>query len=117
MPLFGPAEQKQRGHARFGSINSTSSLIAIARPIHWGLAPRPRPSLHYFADHFAEVIRQAFIAAIVAVGQPAMVQPQKVQDGGVDIVNMGAVLGSAEADRIGAADDLPALDAAAGQPH
>ena len=44
-------------------------------------------------------------------------KPEQVQDRRVDVVDVGLVLGGAQADRVGRADRLPALHAAAGQPH
>jgi hypothetical protein len=64
-----------------------------------------------------EVLGQALVAAVVAEGQADVVQPEQVEDRGLHIMDVRAVLGGAQADRIGGAERLSALDPAAGQPH
>src|SRR5262245_60472029 len=69
------------------------------------------------ADHLATIIGQALVAPVMAERQPAVVDPEQVQDCRVNIVNVRPVLLGAQANGVGGADHLPALDAATGQPH
>ena len=68
------------------------------------------------ADDLALHVGQAEVAAGVAVGQPRVVQAQQVEDRGVEVVDVDAVLGDVDAVLVGRAVDDPAFDAAAGQP-
>ena len=71
-----------------------------------------------FFYYFAGDVGKAFVAAVVAVGEPGVVDAEEVKHGGVEIMDMGAILGgSTESDGVGGADDLAAFDAAAGHPH
>src|SRR5262249_6930000 len=71
---------------------------------------QPRP------DHVAGDVGQAEVAALVAVGQAAVVQAEQVQQRGVEVVDVDGVAGDAPADVVGGAVDVAAADAAAGQP-
>ena len=66
--------------------------------------------------HFAADVGEAEVAAIKAVGDLEVVEAEEVEEGGVEVVDVDGVSGDAPADFVGLADDLPALDAAAGQP-
>ena len=46
-------------------------------------------------------VGQAALDAVVVEGQPRMVDPEQVQDGGVEVVPVGAVLDGFPADVIG----------------
>ena len=67
--------------------------------------------------HLAVHVGQAEVAAAVAVGQPLVIQAHQVQDRGVQVVDVHAVLDGLHAELVGGAVDDAALDAAAGQPH
>ena len=62
-------------------------------------------------------VGQAEVAAGVAVGELFVVEAQQVQDRGVQVVDVDLVLDRLEAELVGRAVDVAALDAAAGQPH
>jgi hypothetical protein len=48
--------------------------------------------LNRLIDQFAKMIRQSFVAAIVAEGQPAMIEAKEMENGGVDIVDAVGLL-------------------------
>ena len=61
-------------------------------------------------------VGQAAVDAVVAEGQPGVVDAEQVQDGGVEVVAVGGVLDGLVRPLVaGAVGDAP-LDAAAGQP-
>src|SRR6516164_9530333 len=70
--------------------------------------PRKRLSL---------VHRRAFGPPLVAIDDARVIEAQKVQDGGVQIVDVQPIFDGVQAHLVGAADDLAPLDAAAGHPH
>ena len=70
-----------------------------------------------FVDDVAVHVGQAEVAAGVAVGELLVVEAQQVQDRGVQVVDVDRVLDGLEAELVGRAVDVAALDAAAGQPH
>ena len=51
------------------------------------------------------------------IGQLVLIEAELVQDRGVDVAEVIGALDGVQADGVGGADDLPALDAAAGHPH
>lgn len=51
-------------------------------------------------------VGQPIVAALEAIGQSGVIDPQEVQDGGVEIVNMHWILGDVVAVFIGLADDM-----------
>src|SRR5262249_19666008 len=61
--------------------------------------------------------REPFAAAEVGVAQIVLIEAELVQDRGMDVAQMAAILDGAQADGVGSADDRAPLDAAAGQPH
>ncbi len=61
-------------------------------------------------------VGQAEIAAVVAIGQPRVIDAQQVQDRGVQVVDAHAVDDGLEAEFVGLAVVDAALDSAAGQP-
>src|SRR6266446_3512534 len=75
------------------------------------------PSRHDLAHHPAMDVSEPEVAATVAEGQAFVIQAHQVQDGGVQVVVVDAVLDGAVAELVGGAMDMAALDAAAGQPH
>src|SRR5436853_7072271 len=100
----------------------------------WCIAPRPaarnrvwrcnsrarnkiKKSGEDVLDDFAADIGQAKIAARVAVGEFFVVEPQEVEHGGVEVVDMNRVFGRAEAEFVGRAMDIAALDSTTRQPN
>src|SRR5262249_51909476 len=69
------------------------------------------------ADHPSVNIRQSKIATRVAVCQAFVVEAEKVEERGVEVVNMDLVLDGGEAEFISSAVDVTSLDATAGHPH
>ncbi len=49
--------------------------------------------------------------------EPFVIEAQQVQDRRMDIVDVRLLLGGPQAHSVSCPDDLPALDAAAGEPH
>jgi len=70
-----------------------------------------------FVDDFSFDERQPFVAAQVRVGQLVLIESELVQDSGVNVAEMVAILDRTEADGIGRTHDRASLDAAAGQEH
>src|SRR5262249_7947174 len=68
-----------------------------------------------FIDDPPVVDRQPLLAAVVQIGQGLEVQPEQVQDGGVQVMDVSAVVDGVQAELVGSADGLAALDAASGQ--
>ena len=68
-------------------------------------------------DHLALDEGQPLIASEMRIGQPVLVQPELVQDRRVQVAEVIRLLDRPQADRVGCADDLASLDAAAGHPH
>ena len=69
--------------------------------------------MHYVAVD----VGQAEVAAGVTVGQPRVVEAQAVQHRGVQVVDVDRLLDGAEAELVGRAVNVAAVDAAAGHPH
>ena len=67
-------------------------------------------------DDLAVHVGQAEVAALEAVGQPGVLDPQQVQDRGVEVVDLDRVLDDVVGEVVGLAVDEARLDAAAGQP-
>ena len=70
-----------------------------------------------FVNNAAFNVRQPEVAAGVAVGELLVVEAQEVQNRGVQVVDVDAVLDGLEAEVVGRAVDVAAAHAAAGQPH
>ena len=68
-------------------------------------------------DDVAVDVDEAEIAAVVAVGEPFVVQAQEVEDGGVKIVMRDSVLDGVHAQFVGGAVGDPPFDASARHPH
>src|SRR5262245_31442351 len=62
-------------------------------------------------------VGQPEVAALEAVGEPFVVEAKKMEDGGLQVVDMIFVLDDAEAKLIGLADDDARLHTATGDPH
>src|SRR6186713_1291289 len=67
-------------------------------------------------DDVSGDVGQPEVAAAVAEGEPRVVQAEEVQDGGVQVVDVDAVLDGLEAELVGLAVTNAPFDAAAGQP-
>ena len=65
------------------------------------------------ADNLPRDVGQPLVPAVVAVGQPHVVQTEQVEDCRVDVVDVRRFRFGAEAERVSRADPLPALHAAA----
>src|SRR5206468_2937663 len=79
----------------------------------WWAMPTLRDSGNNSADRRAVVDLQSLAPGDF---EPARVQAELVQDGGVDVGDVVAVVGGMEPDLVGGAVGDPALDAAAGHP-
>src|SRR5687767_6508413 len=66
--------------------------------------------------HMAVHIREAEVTAGVEVGEPFVVQPEAMEDGGLDVMDMDRVFHDVVTEFIGCAIGLAALDATAGHP-
>ena len=53
--------------------------------------PAVRPSRDQLVDHIPRHIRQAEVAALELEGELQVVEAEEMQDGGVEVVDMGAV--------------------------
>src|SRR5579871_6880240 len=62
-------------------------------------------------------VGEAEVATGVAVGQLRVVEAEQAQDRGVQVVDVDRILHRLEAELVGGAVDLAALDAPAGHPH
>ncbi len=107
----------------------SNCIAAIHRPIHPVFAFASQPSV--LAKHptiYARYVRtsvitrpatsvRSLVAAVVVEGKFLVVQPQQVQNRGVQVVDVDFVLFGTQAQRIGRAVSHSAADAAAGQPH
>ena len=61
-------------------------------------------------------IRQAIVPALKAVGQPGVVKAEKVQQSGIQVVNMDRIFSDVEAQFIGLSVDVPGFYTTTGQP-
>src|SRR5438132_12518523 len=81
------------------------------------MVPESRRSREYLADYVSVDVREAIVAAAVEVGHLLVVNAQKVQDGGVEVVHVDPVLDGVPAEIVRRAVDHAALHAASGEPH
>ena len=80
--------------------------------------PNPFRSLgEYVPNDFTFDIRQAEVAALVAEGEPLVVDAELVEHGGVQVVDGDAVLLCVVAEFVGGAVGGSGPDAAAGHPY
>ncbi len=87
----------------------------IALEVLCGNAPNP---LHKQPiRHMPLIQRRPFRPAFVLVDQFHVVQPQRRQERGVEVVDVDAVFHRVQTQIVGAADRLASLHAAAGEPH
>ena len=69
-----------------------------------------------FCHDFAADVRQAEIAAEVAICQPLVIESKAVENRGLQVVNVDAISCDFQAEVVRFADHLAAFDSAAGQP-
>ncbi len=69
------------------------------------------------ADEFAVDVGEAVVASLELEGQAFVIEAEQVEQGGVDVVDMGGLIDGIESEFVGFADDLSAAHAAAGEPH
>src|SRR5262245_3951656 len=81
------------------------------------LLPKPTPLRDQLTNHTAVDVGQPKIAARIAVRESLVVEPEQVQNRGVQIVDVHAILDRAEAELIGRAMHVAAADAAASEPR
>ena len=81
------------------------------------MVARSLPLCNQVVNDASMNVGQAEVAAGVAVGELLVVEAEQVQDRGVQVVDVDRVLDGLEAELVGRAVDVAALDAAAGQPH
>ena len=67
-------------------------------------------------DDMAGDIGQAIVTAVVAVGELFVIEPEHVEDGGVEVVDVDLILSDADAAVVGGAVDGATFDAGAGHP-
>ena len=80
-------------------------------------APACRDLRQHLLDDLAVHVRQPFVAAVVPVRQPQVIQPHQVQDRRVQVGDVAGIFDGAEAELIRCADRLAATDASSRQPH
>ncbi len=93
-----------------------SCRLHIFRPIAFGGVGKTTLS-DDITNHTAVNVGQTVVAALVEIGQTRVVEPQQVQDGRVNVVNMHAVRHRLEAQFIGLAVAHAAFHAPASQPN
>ena len=83
---------------------------AEIRPTENTVPDRTTELAQQFVDDPPADVGQPLVAAVVEVGELLVVEAHQVQDRGVDVVDVGAVLDRVQADLVGRADDRAALD-------
>ena len=68
------------------------------------------------ADDFSADIRQPEVAALIMIGQLAVIESQQVKDRRLKVVDMDGSIDGIETDLVGRAHGLTGADAAAGHP-
>src|SRR5262249_18452597 len=88
---------------------------------HRGPCRRPVPPRYALGqelpDHLSAHIGQAIVAALEAVRQAFVVEAERGQDRGLEVVDVDRVTSDAKAQLVGLAVDVASLQAAAGQEH
>src|SRR5688500_2033747 len=79
--------------------------------------PHAPASSDQLSNNIAADVREAEIAAHVAVRESLMVQAQGVQNSGLQVVNVDPVSGDMERKLVCFTDDLAGFDTAAGEQH
>src|SRR6266851_3787589 len=110
---------RRRANVSHASIGHFLGIIMLrAAPTLRG-APMPegRRSSEHFLHEAPAKPGQPLVKSLIEVGQLLVIQAEQVQDRGVKIGDVAWVVDSPEAELVGRADGLAALDAGAGQPH
>src|SRR6185503_2874725 len=68
-------------------------------------------------NDFAMDIGEAKIATLEAIGELRVIEPEQMQNGGMQVVHVHAVRGRVEAKLVGLAQSETRFHAAAGEPH
>src|SRR5262249_30221172 len=105
-----PRQRSRTAH----SWEALRSVVGGPPPL---LLLRHRHSSGQLRDDLATGVGEAEVAALEAVGQSRVIEAEQVQDRGVVVVDMHRILDDVPAQLVGPADDLAALDAAAGHPE
>ena len=90
---------------------------SLPRNVRGSLAAVTGMSGNQFVHNFTVHVGEAKIPAGVAVGQPGVIKTEQMQDRGVQVVDVDLPLDRPKAEFVRGAMHVPALDAAAGQPH
>src|SRR5438132_9539503 len=69
--------------------------------------------LHYVSVNF----REPFFTALMQIAKRILIQPELIEDGGMNVAQVAGIFDSVQADGIGRAHHLAAFNATAGQPH
>src|SRR5690349_25056985 len=67
-------------------------------------------------DHFPVIVRQAEVAAVIAVSQLFVIKAEQPENSGMQIMNVDLVLDGTRPKLVGCPIDSPAFNSAAGQP-
>lgn len=67
-------------------------------------------------NNFTVNIRQSIVTSAMAVSKPGVIDAEEMENGGVEVVDMDAVLRNFRADFVGAAVSLAGLDSSAREP-
>ena len=92
-----------------------SNADARTRNESWGAVTGPG-SGQDAPDHLARHVGQAVVAPVVMVGQALVIEPQQMEDRGVEIVDMDAVAAHADAEIVGSSVNGAGPDPRPGQP-
>src|SRR5436190_4426047 len=68
-------------------------------------------------DHASARNRRPLVASVVRIGELFVVEPEQMQDRGVNVVHVARRVDGLHADLVGRSNHLTALDAAARHPH
>src|SRR5690349_18692153 len=83
-----------------------------------GVSAKPQARLgDDLANNLAVHVGETKVTAAIAVGEALVVKAKLVQDGGVQVVDVGAFFLGAEAELVGGAVSHAPLEAAAGEPQ
>src|SRR4051812_45596209 len=102
-----PARPARRGGRSWSGVRSVA----------WSALSAGGRSGEDLADPPARGVGQALVPAVVGEGQPGVVEPEQVEDGGVEVVDVGPVALGPEPDGVCRAVDGAPPDPAAGDPH
>src|SRR5437868_6295871 len=93
------------------------SRHSSALTLHSSLATSPAPPLRQQPfDHIAVDVGEPKVTALEAVGEAFVIEPQAMEDGGVEIVNVDGILRHVVTELVGFPIGDPRLDPASGHP-